>query len=77
MYDYRRPMYLRQPSFQLFRMLSKRLNYNLKKKHEQQFIYGRLQLLDQHYYLELDLQLWQSYSSIGLEHHKWPVSFSL
>ena len=56
-------------------MLSKTLNYNFKKPNEQQFIYTRLELLDQHYCLEVELQLWQSYFDIGITEHKWPVSF--
>ncbi len=56
-------------------MLSKTLNYTLQKKAEQKFIYARLNLLDQHYCLEVDLKLWQSYLELGLEQQKWPVSF--
>lgn len=68
-------MYLKRSSFILFQMLRKKLNYLLKKKDEQKFIYTRLDLLDRHYCLELDLRLWQSYFNIGLEQHRWPVTF--
>jgi len=67
-------MYLKRSPSILFQMLNKRLNYTLKKKDEQNFIYTRLNLLDQHYCLEVDLKLWQSYLDIGLQQHKWPVS---
>jgi hypothetical protein len=69
-------MYLERSSSILFQMLSKRLNYTIKKKDEQRFIHARLSLLDQHYCLGVNLQLWQSYLDIGLQQHRWPVSFS-
>lgn len=68
-------MYLTRSLFTLFQLLRKSLNYPLKNKDEQQFIHTRLELLDQHYYLEVELQLWQSYLHIGVEKHQWPVSF--
>ncbi len=69
-------MYLTRSSAILFPILSKRLNYSLlKKEHEQQFIYIRLDLFDQQYYLEADQHLWQSYLDIGIQQHIWPVSF--
>ncbi len=58
----------------LFQILNKRLNYSLKKGDEQKFIYQRLNLFDQQYYLEVDQHLWQSYLDIGLQQHIWPVS---
>jgi hypothetical protein len=70
-------MYLNRSSFILFQMLSKRLNYSLKGKDEQQLIYTRLDLLDQQYCLASDLHLWQCYLDIGLEQHRWPVSFDI
>ena len=73
--DYRRPMYLTRSPFMLFQRLSKRMNYSLKKKDEQQFLYTRLDLLDPHYCMEIDLKLWQSYLDVGLEKRTWPVSF--
>jgi hypothetical protein len=76
-FDYRRPMYLKRSPSILFQMLNKRLNYTLKKKDEQNFIYTRLNLLDQQYCLQVDLILWQSYLDIGIEQNKWPVSFSI
>ena len=67
-------MYLKRSPFTLFQMLRKRFNYALKPKHEQEFIYQRLELFDQHYCLEVDLELWQSYLEAGQEKHQWPVS---
>ena len=72
-YYYRRPMYLKRSSSTLFQMLNKTLNYILKKKNEQKYIYVRLNLLDQQYCLKVDEQLWQSYLDIGLQQHLWPV----
>jgi hypothetical protein len=72
---YRRPMYLKRSSSTLFQMLNKTLHYIVKKKNEQKYIYVRLNLLDQQYWLEVDQQLWQSYLDIGLQQHIWPVSF--
>jgi hypothetical protein len=67
-------MYLtRSPSI-LCQILNKALNYSLKKKDEKQFIFVRLQLLDQQYCLDMDQKLWQSYLDIGLQQHLWPVS---
>ncbi|CAF1200198.1 unnamed protein product [Rotaria sp. Silwood1] len=70
--NYRRPLYLTQSSYKLFQIISKRLNYSLKKKDEQEFIYKRLSLFDQQYYLENEQHLWQSYFDIGLQQHVWP-----
>jgi len=70
-------MYLKRLPSKLFQMLSKLLNYPLKKKHEQRFIYVRLNLLDQHYCLAVNQQLWLSYLDIGLQQHIWPVSIFL
>ncbi|CAF4161777.1 unnamed protein product, partial [Rotaria sordida] len=36
------------------------------------FLFARLELMDQKYCLTVDQQLWQSYVKIGLEHHLWP-----
>ncbi len=59
-------------------MLQKRLNYKKwNGKDEKRFIYTRLDLLDQQYCLEVDQQLWQSYLDIGLQQHRWPVSYFL
>lgn len=59
----------------LFQLLSKKLNYSLRKEDEQEFIYLRLNLFDQQYWLEVDQHRWQSYFNIGMEKHRWPVSF--
>ncbi|CAF1348914.1 unnamed protein product [Adineta steineri] len=75
--NYRRPMYLERSSSTLFQMLKKRLNDSLKKKDEKIFIYTRLQLLDPHYCLEIDLQLWRSYLDIGLQQRRWPEQLYL
>ncbi|CAF1440935.1 unnamed protein product [Adineta steineri] len=75
--DRRRPMYLERSSSTLFQMLKKRLNDSLKKKDKKIFIYTRLELLDQHYCLEIDLQLWQTYLDIGLQQHRWPEQLFL
>jgi hypothetical protein len=56
-------------------MLSKTLNYTVKSKKELKFIYIRLILFDQQYYLELEQQLWQSYFDLSLQQHRYPVSF--
>jgi hypothetical protein len=53
------------------------LNYALKKEDEQKFIYQRLNLVDQQYFLEMNQHLWQSYVNIGLQKHIWPVSLLL
>jgi hypothetical protein len=65
---------LTRSSATLFRFLSKKLNHALRKEDEQQFIYVRLNLFDQQYWLEIDQHLWQSYLNIGLEKQLWPVS---
>ncbi|CAF4172536.1 unnamed protein product [Rotaria sordida] len=70
--NYRRPMYLTRSSHILCQILNKTLNYSLKKKDEQQFIYLQLELLDQQYCLEKDQELWQSYLDIGIQQHIWP-----
>ncbi|CAF4078673.1 unnamed protein product, partial [Rotaria sordida] len=70
--NYRRPMYLTRSSHILCQILNKTLNYSLKKKDEQQFIYLQLELLDQQYCLERDQELWQSYLDIGIQQHIWP-----
>ncbi|CAF3028976.1 unnamed protein product, partial [Rotaria sp. Silwood2] len=70
--NYRRPLYLTQSSYKLFQILSKRLNYSLKKQDQQEFIYKRLNLFDQQYYLEMEQCLWQSYLDIGLQEQVWP-----
>jgi hypothetical protein len=67
-------MYLNRLPSTLYKMIGSRLNYSLKKKNEQQFVYTRLGLFDQRYYLELHQQLWQCYLDIGLQQHVWPVS---
>ncbi|CAF1297315.1 unnamed protein product [Adineta steineri] len=69
---YRQPMYLERSIVALFRRLSKSLNYSIKKKAEKTFLRKRLELLDQCYCLEVELNLWQSYLEIGLEQHQWP-----
>ncbi len=68
-------MYLTRSWSTLFQLLSKKLNYSLRKEDEQKFIYLRLNLFDQQYWLEIDQHLWQSYLNIGFEKHLWPVSF--
>ncbi len=55
-------------------MLSKALNYTFKTKKEQKFIYLRLTLFDQQYYLELEQQLWHSYFDLSLQQHRYSVS---
>jgi hypothetical protein len=67
-------MYLKRSSRVLFQILSSKLNYFTRKNDLKAFIHKRLDLLGQHYCLELDLQLWTSYLNIGLEKHQWPVS---
>jgi hypothetical protein len=67
-------MYLTRSSSILWQTLTKPLNYSLKEKNEQRFIYERLELLDQQYCLQVDQHLWQSYFDIGLQKHVWPVS---
>ncbi|CAF1513853.1 unnamed protein product, partial [Rotaria magnacalcarata] len=32
----------------------------------------RLDLLDKYYYLQVHQQLWQSYSDLGIQQHRWP-----
>lgn len=56
-------------------MLSKKLNYSIKKTDIQIYIRKRLELLDQHYCSEAHLQLWKSFLHIGLEYQQWPVSY--
>ncbi|CAF2846225.1 unnamed protein product [Rotaria sp. Silwood2] len=53
----------------LCQILSKTLNYSLKKNDEQRFIYEPLKLLDEQYCLEMDQQLWKSYLDIGLQQY--------
>lgn len=60
----------------LFRLLNQTYHCSIKKKAEQLFIRARLNLFDQKYFLQVHLQLWQSYLTIGLEHHYWPVNLS-
>jgi hypothetical protein len=70
----RRPIYLERSSSILFAMLKNASNYTFKKQYEKSFISTRLDLLDQQYCLEIDLNLWQSYLDIGLQQDRWPVS---
>ncbi|CAF5177972.1 unnamed protein product, partial [Rotaria magnacalcarata] len=72
--NYRQPMYLTRSSSILCQILNKALNYSLKKEDEKEFIFQRLQLLDQQYCLEMDRQLWQSYLDIGIQQNFWPVN---
>ena len=71
---YRQPKYLKWSTFMLFRLLKQMFNYLFKKKSHKSFIRTRLNLLDQQYFSELHLQLWESYLKIGLEQHHWPVN---
>ena len=68
-------MYLIRSPMAIIKMLTNIINCNFKKKEEQLFIYHRLDLLDKDYYLQVHLQLWQSYFDIGIQQHRWPVSF--
>ena len=68
-------MYLKRSPMIIIKMLTKILNHNFKKKEEQLFICHRLDLLDKHNYLQVHHQLWQSYFDIGIQQHRWPVSF--
>lgn len=70
-------MYLYRSIYILFRLLNETSSRTFKKKTEQLFIRSRLNLLDQHYFFEAHLQLWQSYLTMGLEQHRWPVSLML
>lgn len=70
---YRKPIYLKRSIYMLFRLLNETSSRTFKKKAEQLFVQSRLNLLDQQYFFEAHLQLWQSYLTIGLEHHQWPV----
>jgi hypothetical protein len=56
--------------------ISKILKYQLKENDQQRFIYTRLGLFDQQYCFDIELQLWKSYSEIGLQHQIWPISIS-
>ncbi|CAF5124479.1 unnamed protein product, partial [Rotaria magnacalcarata] len=69
------PMYLTRSSHLLYQILNKTLNYSLKNKDEKEFIFQRLQLLDQQFYLEMDQQLWQSYLDLSLQENLWPDQF--
>ncbi|CAF1629303.1 unnamed protein product, partial [Rotaria magnacalcarata] len=69
---YRQPIYLKRSPMILIQMLTNIINYNFKKKEEQICLYHRLDLLDKHYYLQVHQQLWQSYSDIGIQQHRWP-----
>ena len=71
---YRQPKYLKWSTFMLFRLLKQMFNYLFKKKSHKSFIRTRLNLLDQQYFSELHLLLWESYLKIGLEQHRWPVN---
>ncbi|CAF2047118.1 unnamed protein product [Rotaria magnacalcarata] len=73
--NYRQPMYLTRSSHLLCQILNKTLNYSLKNKDEKEFIFQRLQLLDQQFYLEMDQQLWQSYLDLSLQENLWPDQF--
>jgi len=67
-------MYLKRTPSLLFQMLNRRLNYTFKTLHEKGFIYTRLEVFDQYFWLEVDLKLWQSYLEIATQHPRWPVS---
>ena len=66
-------MYLKRSPLILFRILREQLHLLLKDKSEQEFIHDRLRLFDQHYCLEVELKLQQSYLDSGLQQHRWPV----
>ena len=61
---------------EIIKMLTTTINCNFKKKEERIFLCHRLHLSDKHYYLQVYQQLWQSYFDIGIQQHRWPVSFS-
>ncbi|CAF5229415.1 unnamed protein product, partial [Rotaria magnacalcarata] len=64
--------YLKRLPLTFFPVLSKKLNYTLKKNDERRIFYARLDLLDQQYCLEIDQHLWQSYLDIGSRKQIWP-----
>ena len=66
-HHYRHPMYLKRSSYMLFEMLQKTFRQPIEIKSEQKFLHLRLNLLDQHYFLEVHLHLWKSYLRIGLD----------
>lgn len=70
-------MYLKRASTILFQMLNQTLNDQLKTKDEKNFIYTRIDLLDQQYCVEVHQQLWQSYLDIGIQKRTWPVRLSI
>ena len=46
-------------------------------KSEQNFVYSRLKLFDQHFSLDLHRSLWQSYLDLGSQQQLWTVSRDL
>ncbi|CAF1164425.1 unnamed protein product, partial [Adineta ricciae] len=69
---YRRPMYLKRSTWMLFQSLSNILNHPLNEQNKQHYIYTRLEILDQKYWLETNVKLWEAFLDIGSREHQWP-----
>lgn len=67
-------MFLKRSPTILFQMLKTPFNDTIKMKIEKEFIYTRIQLMDQQYCLEVHQQLWKTYFDLGIEKQQWPVS---
>ena len=66
--------YLKMPRNLLLRSLQPQLNYRVKRKDEQNYLLQRLQLIDEHFCVDLIRYLYQSYWDLGSSVQMWPVS---
>jgi hypothetical protein len=73
--NHRLPNYLTKGSNLLIQSLTLQLQQDKINKKQQRFLLKRLQLLDQHYCIEQQQQLWQSYLNHGNSSNIWPVSY--
>ena len=66
--------YLRMPRKLLLRSIEIQLNHRLKRVDEQNYILRRLQLIDEHFCVQLIRNQYQSYWNLGNAALIWPVS---
>ena len=74
---YREAPYLKVSPRLLLHALRRTPDDVFQTKSEQDFVYTRLKLFDQHYSLDLHRSLWQSYLDLGSEQQLWTVSRDL
>ena len=71
---YKPSKYLKMPRKILLHSLRLQLKCPIKRKKEQQFIIGRLGIVDRQFCLQQIHDLFQTYSMLGIQYRIWPVS---